>query len=282
MGQPGRAASYQQAAAAQQQLAAGWGCSCTVLATTVVLCRPRAQLLPAAVGHSWRAALAAAAWLLGVDAHEAVAALGRASMVPFCQGRVGRLAPGLQHPQVDWVGGWGRLQGGAAMTLSNWMPDQAVEQCAGRPRSPEPSAWRAPQQDWGDVFLSQRSRFSLHALLADLPARWQLGRPSRSPSSCEEVAHPRGAPHGPAQTRPAATPKQRAMAQASACITLQLAAFAAGGSRWRLRRAAAARRLDVAAQASSSNSSVSGVPDKDKPDWAGGCRARGAGRQGGC
>ena len=59
-----------------------------------------------------------------------------------------------------------------------------------------------------------------------------------------------------------------AMATAAAsCAALQHAAFTAGPAPRRQR--GAARRLQVAAQASSSSTSVSGVPDKIKPDWAG-------------
>lgn len=69
-----------------------------------------------------------------------------------------------------------------------------------------------------------------------------------------------------------------AMAAASNAV-LQHAAFAAGPAPRRQR--GAARRLQVAAQASSSTS-VSGVPDKTKPDWTGepemqgGCLEHGA------
>ena len=70
-----------------------------------------------------------------------------------------------------------------------------------------------------------------------------------------------------------------ALAAASNAV-LQHAAFAAGPAPRRQR--GAARRLQVAAQASSSSTSVSGVPDKTKPDWTGepemqgGCLEHGA------
>lgn len=53
---------------------------------------------------------------------------------------------------------------------------------------------------------------------------------------------------------------------AASCAALQHAAFAAVPAPRRQRGAA---RLHVAAQASSSGTSVSGVPDKLKPDWTG-------------